>query len=70
MSKPEKYQALPELDPGALVVADLAWVETPGSPAERTKVAIRTYLWATQIADQQGTCPSLNQWRAASNSPE
>ena len=27
------------IDRGALVMADLAWIETPGPPADRTKAA-------------------------------
>lgn len=57
-------------DPGALVVADLAWMETNGSLADRTKAAIQAYLWAVKVADVTGLYPSLNDWRARATPPE
>lgn len=60
---------LPDLERGALVMADLAWMETEGSPAGRTEAAIRAYLWAVEVAAREGWYPSLNQWREASVIP-
>lgn len=57
---------LPQLDRHALVMADLAWVETEGAAADRTKAAVRAYLWAVEVAERDGGLyPSLNRWREA-----
>ncbi len=49
---------LPDLDCGAIVAADLAWIETTGSQAARTKAAIRAYLWAVETPGW-----TLSDWR-------
>ena len=56
---------LPELDHGALTLADLAYCEEPvdASPAQRVQAAIRAYLWAldnTELHPLGTAYPSLN----------
>jgi len=65
----EKDAALPDLDRGALVMADLAWIETEGSASDRTKAAVEAYLWAVRVADETGFYPSLNDWRTRVTPP-
>lgn len=50
-------------------MADLAWIETEGSPADRTRVAIQAYLWSAEIAHRTGWHPSLNELRAVLAAP-
>jgi len=64
---------LPELDRGALSLADLAYLEEPpgAPPVERVSAAIRAYLWAVANAHpwppnpDLTAYPSLNEYRAA-----
>lgn len=56
---------LPELDTAALASADLAFLETEGTGAQKVRAAIRAYLWADAILAETGFGPSLNDWREA-----
>lgn len=64
---------LPELDRGALGIADLAFMEEPvGTPdMVRVEAAIRAYLWAlenTQPHPMGTAYPSLNDYRETRSS--
>lgn len=55
----------PELNRGALVTADLAYVDTQGAPADRVRAAIGAYLWSIEQAERTGVHPSYNDLREA-----
>lgn len=57
------------LDPDALHLADMAYMDTPGAPADKVKAAVRGYLFAMRgrKAFDTGSViayPSLNELRA------
>jgi hypothetical protein len=57
-----------ELDPGALQMADHAFIETPGTNATKVEAAIWAYLWAIEnVSEKFGmeVYPSLQQLREA-----
>jgi hypothetical protein len=59
---------IPEIDKGALVLADMAFIETAGPNADRVRAAIWAYEWAKiNVRDRGGLVvyPSYNELREA-----
>lgn len=59
---------LPVLDSGALYTADMAFIDAPGSTADKVRAAVAGYLWA--VENKRNTrigvvYPSLNNYREA-----
>jgi hypothetical protein len=59
---------IPEIDEAALVLADMAFIETAGPNADRVRAAIWAYEWAKiNVRDYRGLAayPSYNELREA-----
>jgi hypothetical protein len=54
-----------QVDRGASMTADLAFMETEGPDAHRVRAALWAYEWAKVTAAKTGLYPSLNDLRAA-----
>ena len=55
-----------KMDMGALPLADAAFIETPGSNADKVRTAIWAYLWAVENKKDMGewdAYPSLMELR-------
>jgi hypothetical protein len=54
-----------ELNRDALILADHAYMDTPGTAAAKVRAAVWAYLWAAEVGERTGMGPSLSALRDA-----